>query len=94
MVEVGSDNHGIGAILREMREAAKLKPNELALKIGCDKSHIYRLENGEADPSLSLAKRWVLVTKPSLPLLLSLLVPSEYLRWYRNLRRSSGKDGN
>lgn len=94
MTDVTNDNNGIGAILKEMREAAKLKPNELALKIGCDKSHIYRLENGEADPSLSLAKRWVLVTKPNAHLLLSLLVPSEYLRWYRNFRRSSGKDGN
>lgn len=86
MVDVSSDNAGIGDILKEMRERANLTPAELAQKINCHKSHIYRLEKGEADPSLPLAKRWVLVTKPSLPLLFKLLIPQEYLKWIRKIR--------
>jgi DNA-binding XRE family transcriptional regulator len=92
MVDIS--NSGIGDILREMRENAGLTPAELAIKINCHKSHIYRLEKGEADPSLPLAKRWVLVTRPNLILLFKLLIPSEYLRTIRKLRGSSGKNGN
>ncbi len=87
MVDINNDNYGIGDILKEMREKAGLTPAELAHKVDCHKSHVYRLEKGEAEPSLPLVKRWILVTRPSWSLVASLLIPSEYLRWYRKNRR-------
>lgn len=87
MVDINNEDYGIGDILREMREKAGFTKAELAQKINCHKSHIYRLEKGEAAPSLPLAKQWVLVTKPSLSLLFSLLIPQEYLKWIRRNRR-------
>lgn len=70
---------GNGSIFKEMRESAKLSAESMAAKVGCAKSHIYRIENNESEPSLSLSKRWIQVTKPSMETILRLLIPEEIM---------------
>lgn len=75
-----------GDILRLMRVNANLGVDELASKVGINRSHVYRLEKGEAEPSLTIVKDWVLATKPSVGLMWRLLVPREFEKHYRENR--------
>lgn len=82
-----------GEILRAMRIGAKFNADELALKIGIDRSHVYRLEKGESEPSLTIVKDWVRATRPSWGLMWRLLVPREFEKHYRE-NRGRKRDGD
>jgi transcriptional regulator with XRE-family HTH domain len=82
-----------GEILRAMRKKANLNVEELALKIGIHRSYVYRLENGEAEPSLTIVKEWVKATRPSWGLMWRLLVPREFEKHYRE-NRGRKRDGD
>jgi transcriptional regulator with XRE-family HTH domain len=83
-----------GDIFRDMREKAGLSATQLAAKIGCAKSHIYRVEKNEADPSLQFCKKWITVTKPSLYLIIKLLIPREFLYSASKAWRQRRRDEN
>lgn len=82
-----------GEILKAMRKGAKLSVDELALKIGIHRSYVYRLENGEAEPSLTIAKDWLNATRPNLGLMWRLIVPREFWKHYRE-NRGRKRDGD
>jgi putative molybdopterin biosynthesis protein len=47
----------MGNRIKEYREAKGLKQVDLARKLGMDRSHINRIENGAQTPTLALALR-------------------------------------
>ncbi|WP_445766794.1 helix-turn-helix domain-containing protein [Rheinheimera sp.] len=61
-------------LLQALRVNAGLSVQELADKSGISRSNIYKIEGSiSASPSIEVAKKWVMATKPS---------DSEFTEWF------------
>ncbi|WP_018690743.1 helix-turn-helix domain-containing protein [Algicola sagamiensis] len=60
-LEIEIKSHG--RFLRQARKKSKLTQEKLAEKLDCSVRHIQNIEAGHTDPSFSLARRWLSVTK-------------------------------
>lgn len=81
---------GRGHIFKKMRLAAGMTPDELADKVNCARSHVYRIEKDESEPSLKIALDWVRATNAAIKspaLVVELLMPNEFLAHLRQKRR-------
>ncbi len=54
-----------GRLLRQMRERAGLSQERLASLVGCDRTHIWRLEHGKRHPSRVLLRALARLMDPT-----------------------------